>query len=112
MAKFDASSNNLEMLNPSAQLEIVMSELLLFSAKSVDSLSPSLSQRYVEFYDTRVSYVLCNRRKADLIVDQSAEEAFDRLRHQGLQDGVMDIVLAWEESAGPPIRCVELPNPS
>jgi hypothetical protein len=48
--------------------------------------------------------VLCNRRKTDLIFGQSAEEAFDRLRHQGLQDGVMDIVLAWEESAGPAIR--------
>lgn len=48
--------------------------------------------------------MLCNRRKTDLIVGQSAEEAFDRLRHQGLQDGVMDIVLAWEESAGPAIR--------
>jgi hypothetical protein len=52
--------------------------------------------------------VLCDRRRADLIVGQSAEEAFDRLRHQGLQDGVMDIVLAWEDTPGPPIRCVEL----
>ncbi|KAG6901867.1 hypothetical protein C0995_007093 [Termitomyces sp. Mi166 len=26
----------------------------------------------------------------------ACEEAFDRLRHQGLQDGVMDIVLAWD----------------
>ena len=80
--------------------------------KSGNSLSSSPSQRYVEFYDTRVSYVLCNRRKTDLMVDQSAEEAFDRLRHQGLQDGVMDIVLAWDESSGPAIRCVELLNPS
>jgi hypothetical protein len=52
--------------------------------------------------------VLFNRRGTDLIVGQSAEEAFDRLRHQGLQDGVMDIVLAWEEGPGPAIRCVEL----
>jgi len=66
------------------------------------------SQRYVEFYDTRVSSVSCNHRKSDIIVGQSAEEAFDRLRHQGLQDGVMDIVLAWEETAGPAIRCVEM----
>ncbi|EPQ60124.1 hypothetical protein GLOTRDRAFT_112872 [Gloeophyllum trabeum ATCC 11539] len=36
-------------------------------------------QRYVEFYDIR-----------------AAEEAYDRLRHQGLQDGVMDIALGWE----------------
>jgi hypothetical protein len=63
----------------------------------------------VEFYDTRVSSVLCNGHKTNLIVGQSAEEAFDRLRHQGLQDGVMDIVLAWEEPAGPPIRCVAEP---
>lgn len=54
--------------------------------------------------------MLASRLKTDLIVGQSAEEAFDRLRHQGLQDGVMDIVLAWEESSGPPIRCVELPS--
>jgi hypothetical protein len=83
-----------------------------FIVKSGNSLSSSPSQRYVEFYDTRVSYVLCNRRKTDLMVDQSAEEAFDRLRHQGLQDGVMDIVLAWDETPGPAIRCVELLNPS
>ena len=89
-----------------------MSELFLLNAKLKNLLSPSPSQRYVEFYDTRVSYVLCNCGKTDLMVDQSAEESFDRLRHQGLQDGVMDILLAWEESAGPPIRCVELPNPS
>jgi hypothetical protein len=42
---------------------------------------------------------------------KSAEEAFDRLRHQGLQDGVMDIVLAWEESAGPGSRFVEFAYP-
>jgi hypothetical protein len=28
------------------------------------------------------------------------EEAFDRLRHQGLQDGVMDIVFAWDAYDG------------
>ncbi|KAI0035125.1 hypothetical protein K488DRAFT_43981 [Vararia minispora EC-137] len=44
-------------------------------------------QRYVEYYDTR-----------------AAEDAFDRLRHQSLQDGVMEIVLAWEEPP-PPSRC-------
>jgi hypothetical protein len=27
---------------------------------------------------------------------QASIEAYDRLRHQGLQDGVMDIVLAWD----------------
>ena len=42
---------------------------------------------------------------------QSAEEAFDRLRHQGLQDGVMDIVLAWEDGPVPPVRYVEIPYP-
>ncbi|ETW86795.1 hypothetical protein HETIRDRAFT_456674 [Heterobasidion irregulare TC 32-1] len=51
--------------------------------KSVRPIGDRMDQRYVEFYDVR-----------------SAEDAFDRLRHQGLQDGVMDIVLAWEE--GPP----------
>jgi len=29
---------------------------------------------------------------------QNCEDAFDRLRHQGLQDGTMDITFAWEES--------------
>ncbi|KAH0837926.1 hypothetical protein J3R83DRAFT_6158 [Lanmaoa asiatica] len=28
----------------------------------------------------------------------NCDEAFDRLRHQGLQDGTMDIIYAWEES--------------
>ena len=31
---------------------------------------------------------------------QACDEAFDRLRHQGLQDGVMDIILAWEMNDG------------
>jgi hypothetical protein len=30
---------------------------------------------------------------------QASTEAYDRLRHQGLQDGVMDILLAWDETA-------------
>ncbi|KAA1471415.1 hypothetical protein DENSPDRAFT_837405 [Dentipellis sp. KUC8613] len=52
--------------------------------KSVRPTGERMDQRYVEYYDTR-----------------SAEEAFDRLRHQGLQDGVMDIVLAWEDPPAP-----------
>ncbi|KAI0068000.1 hypothetical protein BV25DRAFT_1793149 [Artomyces pyxidatus] len=52
--------------------------------KGVRSAGDRHDQRYVEFYDTR-----------------SAEEAFDRLRHQGLQDGVMDIMLAWEDAPNP-----------
>ncbi|KAF9507976.1 hypothetical protein BS47DRAFT_1332981 [Hydnum rufescens UP504] len=36
-------------------------------------------QRFVEMYDTRAT-----------------EQAFDTLRHQGLQDGVMDLEFAWD----------------
>ena len=32
---------------------------------------------------------------------QACEEAHDRLRHQGLQDGVMDIVFAWDVPDNP-----------
>ncbi|KAH9837320.1 uncharacterized protein C8Q71DRAFT_595977 [Rhodofomes roseus] len=39
--------------------------------------APGIDCRFVEFYDTRAS-----------------DEAHDRLRHQGLQDGVMEIVFA------------------
>ncbi|KAJ7788704.1 hypothetical protein B0H14DRAFT_3892287 [Mycena olivaceomarginata] len=47
------------------------------------ALIPSpLSSRFVEFYDTR-----------------ACDEAYDRLRHQGLQDGVMDIVFAWRPTS-------------
>ncbi|TBU34420.1 hypothetical protein BD311DRAFT_746126 [Dichomitus squalens] len=45
--------------------------------KSVRPYGERPDQRYVEFYDTR-----------------ACEEAHDRLRHQGLQDGVMEIVYA------------------
>ncbi|KAI0375490.1 hypothetical protein BV20DRAFT_960662 [Pilatotrama ljubarskyi] len=45
--------------------------------KSVRPVGDRPDQRYVEFYDTR-----------------ACEEAHDRLRHQGLQDGVMEIVFA------------------
>ncbi|KAF9786734.1 hypothetical protein BJ322DRAFT_1099219 [Thelephora terrestris] len=41
-------------------------------------------ERLVEFYDTR-----------------AAEESYDRLRHQGLQDGVMDIAIAWNADEQP-----------
>jgi hypothetical protein len=33
------------------------------------------------------------------------------LRHQGLQDGVVDIVLAWEDTPGPPIRYTRISKP-
>ncbi|KAH7886218.1 hypothetical protein F5I97DRAFT_1233147 [Phlebopus sp. FC_14] len=49
--------------------------------KSVTPVGDRSDQRYVEYYDMR-----------------NCDEAFDRLRHQGLQDGTMDIVYAWEES--------------
>ncbi|KAJ3556492.1 hypothetical protein NM688_g2003 [Phlebia brevispora] len=47
--------------------------------RSVRMVSDRTDQRYVEFFDTR-----------------ACEEAHDRLRHQGLQDGVMEIVFASE----------------
>ncbi|KDR85611.1 hypothetical protein GALMADRAFT_218705 [Galerina marginata CBS 339.88] len=49
--------------------------------KSVKPVGDRIDSRYVEFYDTR-----------------ACGEAHDRLRHQGLQDGVMDIVFAWDDS--------------
>ncbi|TFK77507.1 RNA-binding domain-containing protein [Pluteus cervinus] len=54
--------------------------------KSVMPVGDRNDSRYVEFYDVR-----------------ACEEAHDRLRHQGLQDGVMDIVFSWDgnESNGP-----------
>ncbi|KIK70477.1 hypothetical protein GYMLUDRAFT_275543 [Collybiopsis luxurians FD-317 M1] len=58
--------------------------------KSVQPVGDRIDSRYVEYYDTR-----------------ACDEAHDRLRHQGLQDGVMDIVFAWDTSdsgsqGGPP----------
>ncbi|KIP11735.1 hypothetical protein PHLGIDRAFT_438814 [Phlebiopsis gigantea 11061_1 CR5-6] len=57
----------------------------LGDVKEVRPVGEREDQRYVEYYDTRAS-----------------EEAHDRLRHQGLQDGVMDIVFAddLDESRG------------
>ncbi|KAG5341699.1 hypothetical protein C0989_007926 [Termitomyces sp. Mn162] len=52
--------------------------------KNVKPAGDRSDSRYVEFYDIR-----------------ACEEAFDRLRHQGLQDGVMDIVLAWDTNEPP-----------
>lgn len=49
--------------------------------KSVSPVDDRTDQCYVEYFDIR-----------------NCEDAFDRLRHQGLQDGTMDIVFAWEES--------------
>ncbi|KAF8204306.1 hypothetical protein K438DRAFT_1580266 [Mycena galopus ATCC 62051] len=51
--------------------------------KSVKPVGDRSDSRYVEFYDTR-----------------ACDEAYDRLRHQGLQDGVMDIVFAWDVNEG------------
>ncbi|KDQ15621.1 hypothetical protein BOTBODRAFT_31511 [Botryobasidium botryosum FD-172 SS1] len=47
--------------------------------KTVKPFNDRPDQRLVEMYDTRAT-----------------EEAHDRLRHQGLQDGVMDIIFAWD----------------
>ncbi|KAI0660559.1 hypothetical protein C8Q70DRAFT_59571 [Cubamyces menziesii] len=52
--------------------------------KSVRPAGDRPDQRFVEFYDTRAS-----------------EEAHDRLRHQGLQDGVMEIVFAYSGTDDP-----------
>ncbi|KAL4252486.1 hypothetical protein ABKN59_002711 [Abortiporus biennis] len=59
--------------------------------KNVRPAGDRTDARYVEFFDSR-----------------AADEAYDRLRHQGLQDGVMDINLAndYEDQRGlsPPRR--------
>lgn len=63
-------------------------------------LKKLVSQRYVEMYDIRVSsgnrifFPALGQTYA--ILRQACQEAHDRLRHQGLQDGVMDIVFAWD----------------
>jgi hypothetical protein len=63
MVKFGASFNNLETSSPSAQLGSAMSQFYLCSEiRELDQLF--LSQRYVEFYDTRVSYG-CHRFATD-----------------------------------------------
>ncbi|KAK7465271.1 hypothetical protein VKT23_005250 [Stygiomarasmius scandens] len=51
--------------------------------KSVQPVGDRIDSRYIEFYDTR-----------------ACDDAFDRLRHQGLQDGVMDISFAWDVNEG------------
>ncbi|KAF8194915.1 hypothetical protein K438DRAFT_1587884 [Mycena galopus ATCC 62051] len=51
--------------------------------RSVKPVGDRSDSRYVELYDTR-----------------ACDEAYDRLRHQGLQDGVMDIVFAWDGNEG------------
>lgn len=47
------------------------------------------------------------------IFGQACDESYDRLRHQGLQDGVMDIVFAWDAASdgappGASQRCVDI----
>lgn len=49
--------------------------------KAVRPVGERIDSVYVEFYDMRACH-----------------EAFDRLRHQNLQDGVMDLVLAWDDN--------------
>ncbi|TCD65469.1 hypothetical protein EIP91_002587 [Steccherinum ochraceum] len=55
--------------------------------KSVRPANERPDQRYVEFFDTRAS-----------------DEAHDRLRHQGLQDGVMEIAFAGDNSIMDPSK--------
>ncbi|KAJ7597346.1 hypothetical protein C8J56DRAFT_919800 [Mycena floridula] len=47
--------------------------------KSVRPVNDRMDSRYVEFFDTR-----------------ACDEAFERMKNQGLQDGTMEIVLAWD----------------
>lgn len=60
--------------------------------KSVRPVNDRQDSRYVEFYDTR-----------------ACDDAFDSLRHQSLQDGIMDISFAWDnsETNAPPQRSNE-----
>ncbi|KAE9409250.1 RNA-binding domain-containing protein [Gymnopus androsaceus JB14] len=51
--------------------------------KSIQPVGDRMDSRYVEYYDTR-----------------ACDDAHDRLRHQGLQDGVMDIAFAWDPNEG------------
>jgi hypothetical protein len=103
--KFAVNSNNLEMSSPWNQLAIVLSAFTEYPT-IMAQLIFLYSSRYVEFYDTRVRQfffwvvALVVVTKHGL---QACDESFDRLRHQGLQDGVMDIVFAWDttETAGP-----------
>ncbi|KAF9055909.1 hypothetical protein BJ165DRAFT_457336 [Panaeolus papilionaceus] len=52
--------------------------------KSIKPVADRIDSRYVEYYDTR-----------------ACTEAHERLRHQGLQDGIMDIVFAWDVNENP-----------
>ena len=70
----------------------------------VKSITPGerSDERLVEFYDMRVRhYPLSCFGIMTLSFWQAAEEAYDRLRHQGLQDGVMEIALAWDTEEQP-----------
>ncbi|ESK96238.1 rna recognition motif domain containing protein [Moniliophthora roreri MCA 2997] len=51
--------------------------------KSIQPVGDRIDSRYVEYYDTR-----------------ACDEAFDRLRHQSLQDGVMEVAFAWDPNDG------------
>ncbi|KAJ7103126.1 hypothetical protein B0H15DRAFT_811057 [Mycena belliarum] len=51
--------------------------------KTVKPVGDRPDSRYVEYYDTR-----------------ACDQAHDRLRHQSLQDGIMDIVFAWDVNEG------------
>lgn len=53
----------------------------LGDVKSITPYGDRIDQCYVEYYDMR-----------------NCEDAFDRLRYQGLQDGTMEITYAWEEA--------------
>ncbi|KAJ7687420.1 hypothetical protein B0H17DRAFT_1070163 [Mycena rosella] len=54
--------------------------------KAVKPVGDRPDSRYVEFYDVR-----------------ACSDAFDRLRHQGLQDGDMEIMYAWDVNENGPM---------
>ena len=57
------------------------------------------SQRYLEYYDIRVGTPYPSILSRADRQRQACDQAFDRLRHQTLQDGVMDISFAWDNTA-------------
>lgn len=64
--------------------------------KTVRTVPGRMDQRSIELYDTRAT-----------------EQAFDAMRHQGLQDGVMDLEWAWDILDDPVVEpSLPAPRPS
>jgi hypothetical protein len=77
-----------------------------FSGLDQSLINLFCSQRYVEMYDTRVCRYSGLHYSHLPYAFKACEEAHDQLRHQSLQDGVMDIAFAWD------IPDTPLPNSS